>query len=451
MKPIVREFADEYQYIWPELNVAVIFTRLRETESGAVRGTIRIRSTLPEVARNGGGRIFWNIISLTTAADRKTVVGKLDKAAPRENGGWELDVDRCFEDLYERFTQVPPSDDLADVEVLSLETQYLFNPILPDGQITLLLADQGSTKSYLMLYLALCCVLGIDSVFGTPRRQGPALFFDWEVDAQVARRRLGLLCRGLGVEVPHGLHYVNMCERGRLLDRARDMRYEITRVKPSLIAVDSLTFATGGDLNSAEYAAPTMSAIGSLGDGVAKLVSAHPSKSSRGPGVRAEDISVIGSGLFEFRARAIWHMKREASRTSSFGVTLTSRKPFDGSPPRTLGYRMEFDNGNKATRFKPLRLDEVPEIVTDVTMSLAMRIRALLRKAGPLSTNDIAEKLGLGMSMDALTKVRVECNRSHDIVVDTAGGGRNNPTVWRLEEDADEGPGDVPWWSGDKS
>src|SRR5262249_31787666 len=295
--------------------------------------------------RNGsGGHIYWQQVSLTTASDRKTVVSKLDKAVP-EYTGWETEIDRVFLDVYKRHTAVPDPVVLTGAEEGGPDTEYQFDPVLPLGQITLLLADQGSTKSYLMEYLSACTTLGCCSVFGEPLHTGPVLYFDWEVDEQVANKRLAWICRGLGSGVPTTLHYVNMSTRGRIFDRVRDMRHMIDRIGPVLVVIDSLTFATGADLNSAEYAAPTMSAVGSLGEGVTKLVSAHPNKASRNAG--ADDISVIGSSLFEYRARAIWHMKREQGpRAPRFGVSMTPRKQFDGAPQRPLAYTMEFDNVN---------------------------------------------------------------------------------------------------------
>lgn len=433
MKPEVRELAEELHYTWQELRLNIVFSRLRETDAGSVRGMV-------DVSNGTGRHIWWNRVDLTTQSDRKNLTQKLDKAAPREDG-WEMDVDRLFQDAYQRHVRVPAPVDLADVELAADEASFLFDPILPDGQVALLLADQGSTKSYLMLYLCACVVLGIDSVFGPPARQGPAIYFDWEVDSNVAKRRLLWICRGLGREVPRGLHYVNMSERGRLMDRIRDMRYLTGKLRPELAVIDSLTFATGGDLNSAEYAAPTMSAIGSLGDGITKLVSAHPSKGTRNASV--DEVSVIGSGLFEFRARAIWLMKREAKRTSRFGVTMLPRKPFDGRPATQLAYRMVFDNAEHATVFEPMNLSDAPELALE-GMTQIDQLRLLLRRHKRLDTGQLSELSGV-----ALATVKALCNQAPDIFPAILGGGRGKPTVWAMGE-ANADPQTLPWWNGDK-
>jgi hypothetical protein len=436
VKPLVRQIADEIHYTWPELGVRVGLSRLRETDAGLVRGMINVQSMRPEHTANGGGHIWWAMVTLSTATDRKTLVQKLEHFAPREHSGWEHDIDRCFQDAYQRHTRVPEPVDLADVET-PLETEFLYRPVLPAGQVTLLLADQGSTKSYLMLYLACCTVLGRESVFGPPLRQGPAIYFDWEVDERVASRRLAWICRGLGIEKPRHLYYVNMSERGRLMDRFRDMKLQIDRIQPVLALIDSLTFATGGDLNSAEFAAPTMSAIGSLGDGLSKLASAHPSKASRNG--NASDTSVIGSGLFEFRARAIWLMRRESERRERFTVSLTTRKPFDGAPAQPLAYRLHFDNELRAVRFEAARIEDSHELAAQ-TLSLPERIRMILDERGAMDTNALAVVCDTSRE-----RIKTACNRMSDVTPLTSGE-RGNPTVW-ARTSSTNGKADLPWWN----
>jgi len=427
--PEVMEYSDEIRYYWRERHIMLVFTRLHETDSGRVVGFI---SVVNPDRRNGHGpeRLYWQSVTLTTASDRKTLCGKLEQVAPLR-GAWEQDIDRCFLDAYERHTAVPEPVILSAAEDVDLDVAMLIDPLLPEGLIALLLADQGTTKSYLMLYLAVCVCLGCETVFGAPSRSGPAIFFDWEVDERTARRRLGMICRGLGVAPPRNLHYVDMSTRGRIFDRIRDMRHMVERIKPALVLIDSLTFATGADLSSAEYAAPTMTAVGSLGEGVTKLVSTHPTKAARN--AKTEDISVIGSGLFEFRARAIWHMRRMEQRASRFGVSLTPRKPFDGPPQNPLSYRMVFDNEKHLAQFQSMRLADEPALEAS-TMSYSQRIRRELARRGKLDT---AELSGLtGIAQDA---VRVTCNRMPD-VAPFLTGEKGKPTMWMLLDVPHEQP-----------
>jgi len=422
--PQISEYSDEIRYLWVDRHVQLIFTKLHESDSGRVLGFM---TAVNPDRRSGAGpeRLYWQAVSLTTASDRKIVTAKLESLVPGlPKGTWEQDIDRCFMDVYERHTAVPEPVILTGVEEADLETDNLIDPVLPLGQVTLLLADQGSTKSFLMLYLSACITLGARTVFSEPSRTGPAIYFDWEVDERVANKRLAWICRGLGSSPPRSLHYVNMSTRGRIFDRVRDMRHMIERIQPVLVVIDSLTFATGADLNSAEYAAPTMAAIGSLGEGVTKLISAHPNKASRN--AETEDISVIGSTLFEYRARAIWHMKREQARTARFGVSMTPRKPFDGPPQSPLAYTMDFDNVNHLVRFQSARLSDMPGL-EKTTMTLGEKIRRALARNGRLDTNQLAEILGIKPD-----QVKVECGRMPDVFPIIGGGGRGKATTWAL-------------------
>ena len=423
--PEITEFTDEIRYLWRDRHVALCFTRLHETDSGRVVGFM---SVINPDRRNGNGpeRLYWQSVTLTTVSDRKVVTAKLEGLV--KTGTWEQDIDRTFMDVYERHTAVPEPVPLAPADDAEIDTEYLIDPVLPVGQVTLLLADQGSTKSYLMLYLSACIALGCRTVFSEPLHTGPVIYFDWEVDEQVASRRLAWICRGLSaVEAPRGLYYVNMSTRGRIFDRIRDMRHMIERIQPVLVVIDSLTFATGADLNSAEYAAPTMTAVGSLGEGITKLISAHPNKASRN--ANTEDISVIGSTLFEYRARAIWHMKREQSRAARFGVSMTPRKQFDGPPQKPLAYSMEFDNVAHTARFQSAKLSDMPSLEKG-TMTAQDKIRRALARGGRLDTKQLAEVTGVPEA-----NVRVECGQMPDVFPIVLGGGRGKPTVWALKAD----------------
>jgi hypothetical protein len=114
VKPLIRQAADEVRYDWPEVGITLAFDRLHETDSGAVRGML----TVDNMLTNGSpGHIFWAAVTLTTTSDRKALTQKLDKVAPQpDRTSWEADVDRCFQDCYQRHTAVPEPVVLSGVE-----------------------------------------------------------------------------------------------------------------------------------------------------------------------------------------------------------------------------------------------------------------------------------------------------------------------------------------------
>jgi hypothetical protein len=181
-----------------------------------------------------------------------------------------------------------------------------------------------------------------------------------------------------------------------------------------------------------------MSAIGSLGNGVTKLVSAHPNKANRA--ASADQQSVIGSALFEFRARMIWILRRFGERqTSRFDVKLITRKPFDGRPAAELAYRLAFDNQKYQALFQTV----APAGPADEPRTRTDEIRAALRHFQHANTKTLSEWTGIDEE-----EVRKRCNEAEDIVVSIAGGGRGKPTLWRLGQPNSE-PEQLPWWNPD--
>lgn len=422
MKPEIREQPDEIFYTWREEGIGLAFDRFRETDAGLLKAYITIESTRPERP----GHVYWGQVTLSTASDRKVVVGKLESFATLGESIWEGQVDRCFQDAAQRYLKPPEPVVLADVPEGD-ESDYLIAPLLPANQVTLLVADQRSSKSYLLLYLGVSVAAGIESVLGPPARSGPVLYYDWETDAHAQRRRLGWICRGLGLrEPPRNLHYVNMGIRGRLFDRIREMRAQVARLGAVLVVVDSLTFATGGDLNSMEFSGPTMSAIGSLGDDVTKAVAAHYAKAHRagtnGPA------SAIGSALFEFKARGIWEMRRESESGPAFNVAMINRKMSDDDTLGPLSYQLAFDKQAQSATFIGARVEDSPELA-ERSLSAAQRIRLLLRGRQDAKgrTDEMAELLNL-----PIASVKTELNRMPDIVRLTVGQGRGKASEWGL-------------------
>lgn len=398
--PEFRLEGDEYLYVWHEPGVGVKFSQLRKADnSQAIRGFIDVYSIRPDSPAPGSQ--WWNRIDLTTQSDRNRTIEQLKKLTHTESNkeAWSYEVNWIYQDCARRFITAPPACDLADEEdgenSEDLEPQYLFAPIALLNQLNLFLADQGSTKSYLLLYMAVCLVTGISSIFGAPRVKGPVVYFDWEVDRSLQKRRLRLICRGLGIPIPRGIHYVNMSEAGSIMDSARDMRQQIAKAGAVAAIIDSLTFGAGGDLNSPEIGSPTARALGSLGNNVTKLVATHPPKSSRRSAEgNTDDVSVIGSGLFEFRARSIYVLRAPPRHTrgEEFVVTMKDRKLNESGANGEVYYTIHFDNlEHKVTLERTTQAAVAAAAVDSQVSGRDAMLQALAR--GPLNTSQLAIKL----------------------------------------------------------
>jgi hypothetical protein len=432
--PEMTVTSDEILYSWPDESIYCTFSRLRETDSSLIKGYIEIESRRPD----SSGLVTWQGVTLTNQTDKDRIAKRLLKAAPRDEDVWVHDVEVAFREVARSFMTVPPPTDMLDIPEDRASSGYLFRPVCPLGQVVEFLADQGTTKSYLILYLLLCVTLGRESIFGMPSAVGPVIYFDWEVDLPTARRRLGWILRGMGLSAPpSGLYYVSMADRGKLIDRAHDMRHQIATTGAVAVGIDSLTFATGGDLNQTDMSAPTMSAIGGLGPGVTKLVSTHPPKASRKGD--ANDVSAVGSGLFEFRARGIWHLQRPKEFTPSFVVSMTQNKNSDDERFGPLFYRVSFDRNQQAVSFANATADDSPELAERV-LGVRERIVRYLRTVPAHSANISQLAREVNERPDA---VRMACRRATDDLMKLNGEG--NTAVWALRPHVANGhvPSDI--------
>lgn len=442
-EPRFRLEGDEYLYAFDDDSVGIKFYQLRQQpNSQRITGFVEVYSIRPDATP---GAHWWNQVTLTTQADRTRTMDKLRTLAPRGGAAkeWEYEVDWVYQDCAKRLLSVPEPQDLLDGEA-EQELEHLFDPIALLNQVNMFVADQGSSKSYLLLYLAVCIVSGRVSIFGKPRVTGPVVIFDWEVDRAVQRRRVGWICRALRMPEPRGIFYENMSDRGSIIDNERNMRLQLARTGAVAAIIDSLTFGAGGDLNATEVSAPTMRIIGSLGADVTKLITAHPPKSSRQKSRSNGDndggerpggqMSIIGSGLWEFRPRSIWTMRAPArhNRGNSFVVTMTDHKGSDSEHAGEVFYRLSFDQRGKAASF--VHADAMDRAVQqDIEKPLTDKMLEHLTRRPAHSDNTLNMRKALGATPGA---VRQAAKRLKDGgLIERIGGsdeGTSETAVWHL-------------------
>jgi hypothetical protein len=168
-----------------------------------------------------------------------------------------------------------------------------------------------SWKSYFSLYLAICVSTGAE-VFGKFKvRRGPVLLFSAEGGKKSVRRRCGMLCRALAVEVATvDIHVLDVALL-RLDDPAQLAAFIATveRVRPALVIVDPLREVHTGDENDSGYVTKLFAPLRELVDrvGCAMMFVHHsvkpgvesakrrPAERLRGSGAL---VGALDSGLF---------------------------------------------------------------------------------------------------------------------------------------------------------
>ncbi len=420
-----RREGNDYIVTWESTGLELVFSRTRETASS-------IYSEVVARVAGGGGRVMAPTkVNLFEMAGRGKLAAML---LDRVEGGpslkdWQSGMEYAYSYALDCFRDLGELIDLSE-HTPREEHGYLFDRVIVRNELNILVADQGASKSYLLLYLLVCSMLGLPSIFGTPTVTGPAIYYDTETSADAHKRRLDRICSGLKLPRVPRIKYRRL--HGRLIDHEAFITAEVAREGATTVAIDSLTYAAGGDLNDMGVAGPTINMIADIGDSVTKLVAAHHSKQQRGgqPG----DASAIGSALFELKARALWVLNREASGGSidtrdmvQFNVLMTNKKMSDGPTERQQVYAIAFDNARKSTTFERGQLADLRELQKD--LSPTDRVYHLLQREEPLTVKEAAAALDIKegsmkrlLNEMALQRLAKNLNRS--------AGGAGNAGQW---------------------
>jgi hypothetical protein len=419
--PDFRREGEDYICSWDDPPYELVFNRVRTTDTRATAWAYLYGLD------NGIRRPIMAPLSmaLTEGASRDRLIKHLESRTTVTAKVWAEWVEQAINTTLLAVFEPEPLVDLSQVE-LKEHGGYLFDRVIPRGELTVLLADQRSSKSYLLLYLMVCVALDLESVFGRPLEHGAPIFYDTETTSAAHRRRLERIARGLGLLRLPTIHYRRMT--GRLIDAERQIRADVAKIKPVMVGVDYLTYASGGNLNDSESAGATINLLGDLPESVTKVATAHHAKQHRG--ARLEDASVIGSGLFEFKASALWVLRKEHNDEDrgNFNVLMRNLKMRDGAEMPDIVYNLAFCDQPRSTAFSRGNTAQLGSLEKD--LPARDRVLKMLAKApSPLKTRDIAERLDLAEStvkkeLNALAERNLATN------INRSGGGPGNSGLW---------------------
>ncbi len=420
--PDFRREGEDYVSAWEDPAIELVFNRVRTTDT---RATAWAYAYATGDGRRGSLMAPLSM-ALTETASRERLVKHLSGRTGLDIKLWGERVEQAISRTLTAVFEPEPLVNLAE-HPLKEDAGYLINDMIPLGELTVLLADQGSSKSYLLLYLLTCIALDLESIFGRPNATGPVFFYDTETNADAHRRRLERIGRGMGLMRLPEIHYRRLT--GRLIDYERQVRVEVARYGPVALGVDSLTYASGGNLNDSESAGATVNLIGDLPSTVTKIATAHHGKMQRG--ARMEEASVIGSSLFEFKARGLWVLRRETDddgENTDFNVLMVNRKLNDGPKAKSLVYNLGFDNTHRKTMFTRSSTANLGSLERDLPPKDRL-LKLLARATAPLKTKEISERLELPEGtvkryLNELADANVATN------INPGGGGAGKSGMW---------------------
>ena len=274
--------------------------------------------------------------------------------------------------------------------------EFVIPDLIPRYHPTTLYGWGGTAKSLLAALLAMCVAGGRKTFFDREITvHGPALYLDFELDADEQHRRVTQLAAGLGIKVPQDLLYVSAI--GVRTHEAISFALKACEEHGAVFAVlDSLGPAMVGDMAAAKdviefhncYIAPFRNA------GVTPLLIDHQARQQGGEGYQSK--GAFGSAYKEHLSRSLIQVEagdRSAER-ATLNVRLRHKKtnfgalcdPFDVtltfSPEEISAFVTELTSSDRAQ---------------EATLNARDRVQAALED-GPAYPDDLVESTGLARS-----------------------------------------------------
>jgi hypothetical protein len=364
-----RIAADQYRLTHTEQRIVLEVSRLRRERQDVVGELAAFCGLLGARSVDGGAVHIanFNLSSATARRDRARILAERSRAAKVD---WAALLEELCQRVFAAEREGEPAILLAALPPPTRDEEYTLDGFtVPSKHASIIFAEGGSAKSYLMLYFG-----------GVLARAGlNVAFIDWELDQWTHRLRLEQL---FGPKMPD-VRYVR-CDRP-LVHEADRLGQIIHRESIDYALFDSIGFACDGPPEAAESALSYFRAARQLGIG--GLHSAHITKN----GENAEQ-RPFGSAFFHNSARCTWFAKLAATSPDGKVITvgLFNRKANLGPLRAPLAFDVAFDENR--TTFTRVDVSAVDELAA--SLPLWQRIRGELRSGHPRTIAELATCLG---------------------------------------------------------
>jgi|CXWL01.1.fsa_nt_gi hypothetical protein len=271
---------------------------------------------------------------------------------------------------------------------------YAVNPLIFKNKITVLYATGGMGKSTLGLFLGLCASVGAHlEPFRTT--QSNVLYLDYEDDRDVHQRRVH------AIQTEHPDLIDGFVSYQRLVEPLAKLTHQLVRKvheeQISLIVVDSLLAATGGD-SSAEATTKLFIALRALGSSCL-LIGHVPKTMPEGQ----EHQSIYGSVFNSNFSRSVWEVQKQQDiGDNGMILGLFHRKSNLSRLHPPIGLKATQDQVGSRIRFESFDLAQAEEL--EKSLPVASRIRTFLERDGNVyKAREIAEELDIKLSVVKFT------------------------------------------------
>jgi hypothetical protein len=270
---------------------------------------------------------------------------------------------------------------------------YLLERAVPLGYVTNFHGAGGFGKSILAMLIALSVSGYQKECLGlTLHKCGEVLYLDSELDERGQHPRVQELCKGLGIPIPEGLHYLSALglDTATAFERAR---HACEKLGITLLVIDSWGPFMDGDMESARdvirFYNNHLKPLVDLG--VTVLIVDHQSRTQEGQNYQKK--GAFGSVYKENLARSVLQIERveEDREAKTLRVRVRHRKSNFGPRLEPFDVTITFGDGKITTKAETI---EEAEKAGEETVSSRDRVLAAV-KNGPLTVKDLLESTGL--------------------------------------------------------
>jgi hypothetical protein len=322
-----------------------------------------------------------------SAVDSILQAGSLDGVAPGDCGSFEEEVIQLLDlarsrspdaarkaleespelrpvlDLYNGYTDSAegPAEPLWGFEKPP-PREWTIPDLVPQDFITLLIADGGTGKSFLALYMALCIAVGAPFL-KLPVKRGRVLYIDYELDLEEQRRRLWRIAGGeelsvQGRRLQDQLYYLSPAEPVGTDQFHDEVQEAIVDHDIDVIILDSLTIGTIGDATSQKDIVPILRRL----QGFPTLVGIDHVSHSTAKG-SAASARAFGS-VFK---RNIARSSLTLAQAEGGGFLLQQEKSNFGSGETKLCYTMDWEDNCTTFRRVDVTDEHMEGLLSDMS------------------------------------------------------------------------------------
>lgn len=397
----------DYVATWDDLNLRMVFHSLHEGKGEGVYAEVEIQAAEPRSV------LYWGMVNVTSDRSREMAARRV--VAEYQRAGHAV-VDMNIEHLINQAAYKAVKLLRAGNPILSLSElaprgrrRYHIDTVLPARVPTSLFADGGTGKGIVAVDMAVCIAAG-HNWHGFEVTQGNVLYLDWETDELELQDRISRICAGYGWPVPRNLYYRH-CLYSIRNELPAILRF-IQEKQISVIIVDSLGLAIGGDINGPNEVIDAFSHLRLTGCTV--LAIDHVSKGS------AEESSgkAIGSVYKHNLVRSSWELIKDDTVNGEQGdmtVGLFHRKNnLGGRRTKPIVLKVHFDGDDGPISIENAMLEASGLAVHG---SLSDRILAEL-KGKKLTKTNLVDNLGAPATSVSTVLARL---RSAGMIDNTGG------------------------------